>query len=49
MFFEAREVPEWFLLHQNGGVWNYVPKRAFNSVEEMSDFRKFLQDKELLA
>ncbi len=49
MFWRAREVPEWFLLQQNGGVYNYVPKRAFNSLAEEEEFRKFLKEKELLA
>ncbi len=47
MFWKAREVPEWFLLHQNERVYNYVPKRAFNSAEEVDEFRKFLIMKEL--
>ncbi len=49
MFWKAREVPEWFLLHQNERVYNYVPKRAFNSSSEIDEFRKFLEMKELLG
>ncbi len=49
MFGRAREVPNWFLLQQNGGVYNYVPKRAFSSENERAEFRKFLQEKELLT
>ncbi|MCY7329490.1 MAG: YcxB family protein [Saprospiraceae bacterium] len=48
MFWKAREVPEWFLLHQNERVYNYVPKRAFNSPAEVEEFRKFLVMKGLL-
>lgn len=48
MFWKAREVPEWFLLHQNERVYNYVPKRAFNSAAEVEEFRKLLEMKELL-
>ncbi len=48
MFWKAREVPGWFLLHQNERVYNYVPKRAFNSPAEVDEFRKFLQGKGLL-
>jgi len=47
-FWKAREVPEWFLLHQNERVYNYVPKRAFNSPAEVEEFRKFLVMKGLL-
>ena len=49
MFWKAREVPEWFLLHQNERVYNYVPKRAFNSSSEIDEFRKFLEMKGLLG
>lgn len=49
MFWRAREVPDWFLLQQNGGVYNYVPKRAFNSAADMEDLRSFLKSQELLA
>ena len=48
-FWKAREVPEWFLLHQNERVYNFVPKRAFNSPAEVDEFRKFLQTKGLLS
>lgn len=48
IFWKAREVPEWFLLHQNEKVYNYVPKRAFDSAAEIDEFRKFLQTKGLL-
>lgn len=48
MFWKAREVPGWFLLHQNERVYNYVPKRAFNSPAEVDEFRKFLEIKGLL-
>ncbi len=47
-FWKAREVPGWFLLHQNERVYNYIPKRAFNSLAEIDEFRKFLQVRGLL-
>ena len=49
MFYKAREVPQWFLLHQNGGVYNYVPKRAFNSTADVEELRNFLKSKGLLV